>query len=104
MFIKRNVHTTNQCVNLNPKKECFKISYIYIFLSLDLAKELGQDEQIIPFEEHKQFSLMPSYDLTGTSSNKSVIDIRELQFEHCLYSNNRHEVHSLNICSNVCII
>ncbi|CAF4526039.1 unnamed protein product [Rotaria socialis] len=58
----------------------------------DLAKEQGQDEQIIPFEEHDRCPVMPMFDIMGTSSTKSIIDIRELQFEHCLYSNHRHEM------------
>ncbi|CAF2525171.1 unnamed protein product [Rotaria sp. Silwood2] len=58
----------------------------------DLAKGQGQDERVIPFEEHNRFSIMPMFDIIGSSSTKSIIDIRELQFEHCLYSNHRHEI------------
>lgn len=61
-------------------------------LKIDLAKEQGQDERIIPFEEHNRLSAMPMIDIIGSSSTHSVIDIRELQFEHCLYSNHRNEV------------
>jgi len=35
---------------------------------------------------------MPMFDIIGSSSTQSVIDIRELQFENCLYSNHRKEV------------
>ena len=61
-------------------------------LKIDLAKEQGQDGRIIPFEEHNRLSAMPMIDIIGSSSTQSVIDIRELQFEHCLYSNHRKEV------------
>ena len=71
----------------------FRCHEIVSFLKkTDLAKEQGQDERIIPFEEHHRLSTKPMLDIMGTSSTKSVIDIRELQFEHCLYSNHRKEV------------
>jgi hypothetical protein len=63
---------------------------------LDLAKEHGQDGRIIPFEEHNRFSTMPMFDIMGSASTQSVIDIRELQFEKCLYSNHRKEVYILH--------
>jgi len=61
--------------------------------NLALAKEQGQDERIIPFEEHNRYSTMPMFDIIGSSSTQSVLDIRELQFENCLYSNHRKEVY-----------
>jgi hypothetical protein len=35
---------------------------------------------------------MAMFDIIGSSSTQSVVDIRELQFENCLDSNNRKEV------------
>lgn len=35
---------------------------------------------------------MPMFDIINSSSIQSIIDIRELQFENCLYSNHRKEV------------
>jgi hypothetical protein len=58
-----------------------------ILFGIDLAKEQGQDETIIPFEGHNRLST-----IIGSSSKQSVIDIRELQFEQCLSSNHRKEV------------
>lgn len=62
------------------------------FVKIALAKEQGQDERIISFEEHNRYSTMPMFDIIGSGSTQSVIDIRELQFENCLYSNHRKEV------------
>ncbi|UJR14780.1 hypothetical protein I4U23_001768 [Adineta vaga] len=58
----------------------------------DLAIKQGQDERIILFEEHNQFSHMPTVDIIRSLSTQSVIDIRELQFESCLYTNHRKEI------------
>ena len=62
------------------------------FYRLDLAKQQGQDETIIPFEERHQLPNLPMSNYIGSLSTPSVVDIRELQFERCLYSNCRKEV------------
>ncbi len=68
----------------------FRIEFDECYFIIDLAIE--QDERIIPFEDHDRFSNMPVVDIIGSSSTQSVIDIRELQFERCFYSNHRKEV------------
>ena len=55
----------------------------------DLAKKQGQDPTIVPFEEHPRSA---GVNIIGASSAQSVVDIRELQFEHSRYSNHRKEV------------
>ena len=70
---------------------------LLFIIKIDLAKLQGQDERIIPFEEHNRFSSMPMFDIIGHCSTQSIIDIRELQFEHCLHSNHRKEVYSPKI-------
>jgi hypothetical protein len=62
-------------------------------IQIDLAKEHDQDGRIIPYEEHNRYSTMPMFDIMGSASTQSVIDIRELQFEKCLHSNHRKEVY-----------
>lgn len=63
---------------------------------IDLAKEQGQHDRIIPFEEHNQYSTMAVCNIMSSSSTQSVIDIRELQFEKCLESNQRKEVRGVH--------
>ncbi len=70
----------------------FRIEFDELYFIIDLAIE--QDERIIPFEDHNRFSIMPVVDIIGSSSTQSVIDIRELQFERCFYSNHRKEVYT----------
>jgi hypothetical protein len=73
----------------------FNLEFVEInLIQIDLAKEQGQDGRIIPFEEHNRYSTMPMFDIMGSSSTQSVIDIRELQFEKCLHSNHRKEVYT----------
>lgn len=72
-----------------------KTNALCILINIDLAKEQGQDEKLIPFEEHSKFSSATMFDIIGSTSTKSVIDIRELQFEQCLHSNHRKEVDNL---------
>lgn len=62
------------------------------FSRLDLAKQRGQNETITPFEEHHRLPTLPMINQIGSLSTQSVVDIRELQFERCLYSNCRKEV------------
>lgn len=40
---------------------------------------------------------MPMFNIIGSSSTQSVIDIRELQFEKCLETTQRKEVDHLSI-------
>ena len=88
MHIKRNLYSI----------ERFAFSRLEFVLNtwsrypIDLAIEQGQDERIIPFEEYNQFSNVRTGDLLGSLSTQPVIDIRELQFECCVYTNHRKEV------------
>jgi hypothetical protein len=58
-------------------------------IDLDAAKQQGQDETIIAFEEQQTLSIVTE---THSLMMKPVIDIREVQFEHCRPSNYRKEV------------